>query len=54
MFEVMKTLKQVGFSGFLITDHVPHMVDDTGWGHRARAYSIGYMKALLEVVNKLY
>jgi mannonate dehydratase len=54
MFEVVKTLKQVGFAGFLIPDHVPHMVDDTGWGHRARAYTIGYMRALLEVVNKLY
>ena len=54
MFEVMRTLKQVGFSGFLIPDHVPHMVDDTPWGHRGRAYSIGYMRALLEVVNALY
>jgi mannonate dehydratase len=53
MFEVMKTLKEVGFTGFLIPDHVPHMVDDTPWGHRARAYSIGYMRALLEMVNKL-
>jgi len=54
MFEVMKTLKQVGFTGFLIPDHVPHTVDDTPWGHRGRAYSIGYMRALLEVVNALY
>jgi mannonate dehydratase len=54
MFEVVKTLKEVGFTGFLIPDHVPHMVDDTPWGHRARAYTIGYMKALLEIVNKLY
>jgi mannonate dehydratase len=53
MFEVMKTLKEVGFTGFLIPDHVPHMVDDTPWGHRARAYSIGYMRALLEMVKKL-
>jgi hypothetical protein len=30
------------------------MVDDTPWGHRARAYTIGYMRALLEIVNKLY
>jgi mannonate dehydratase len=54
MFEVMKTLKEVGFTGFMLTDHVPHMVGDSGWGHRSRAYAIGYMKALLEVVNKLY
>jgi mannonate dehydratase len=54
MFHVIRTLKQVGFTGFLIADHVPHMVDDTPWGHRARAYALGYMKALLNVVNELY
>jgi mannonate dehydratase len=52
-FEVMKTLKEVGFTGFMITDHVPHMVDDTDWCHRGRAYAIGYMTAMLEMVNKL-
>lgn len=53
MLEVVKTLKQVGFTGFLLPDHVPHIVDDTPWGHRARAYSIGYIKALLDMVYKL-
>jgi len=52
-YEVMKTLKEVGFTGFMITDHVPHMVDDTDWNHRGRAYAIGYMTAMLEMVNKL-
>jgi len=51
MFEVMKTLKEVGFKGFLITDHVPHLVDDTPWGHRGRAHAIGYMTALLEMID---
>ena len=50
MFEVMRTLKEVGFTGFMITDHVPHIVDDTGWGHRGRAYAIGYMTAFLEIL----
>jgi len=54
MFEVMKTFKEAGFTGFLIPDHVPHMVGDTPWGHRGRAYAIGYMTALLEVVNSMY
>ena len=47
-FEVVKTLRDVGFTGFMITDHVPHMVDDTDWGHRGRAYAIGYIAALIE------
>ena len=54
MFEVVKTLKEIGFTGFLLTDHVPHIVDDTPWGHRSNAYALGYIKALLDVVNKLY
>jgi mannonate dehydratase len=53
MAEVMLALKQSGFTGFLIPDHVPHMVEDTPWGHRGRAYAIGYMKALLEVLDRL-
>jgi mannonate dehydratase len=52
-FEVIRALKRSGFDGFLITDHVPHMVDDTQWGHRGRAYAIGYMTALVEWSNRL-
>ncbi len=51
MLAVMRTLKQAGCTGFMICDHVPHMVDDTTWGHRGRAYAIGYMTGLLEAVN---
>ena len=51
-YEVMRTLKEVGFNGFMITDHVPRFVDDTDWHHRGRAYAIGYMTAMLEMVNK--
>ena len=50
-FEVVKTLRDVGFAGFMITDHVPHMVDDTDWGHRGRAYAIGYIAVLIEVAE---
>jgi mannonate dehydratase len=52
-FEVVKTLKKVGFTGFLIPDHVPKLEGDTPWGHRSRAYALGYITALIDVVNKL-
>ena len=45
------TLKEAGFTGFLIDDHVPHMVDDTPWGHRGRAQATGYICGLLAAVN---
>ena len=51
--EAMRTLKSVGFTGFLIDDHVPHMVDDSDWGHRGRAHATGYMLGLLAAVRAL-
>jgi len=53
MFQVMKTLKNIGFDGFMIPDHVPHIIDDTEWGHRGRAYTIGYMTAFLELLDSM-
>ena len=44
-FAVVQALHEVGFTGFMITDHVPAMVEDTTWGHRGRAYAIGYIRA---------
>lgn len=51
--EAMLTLKRVGFNGFFIDDHVPHMVDDSPFGHRGRAHATGYILGLLNAVNKL-
>jgi len=48
--EIMVLLKNSGFTGFLLDDHVPHMDDDTDWNHRGRAHAIGYMQGLLEMV----
>jgi mannonate dehydratase len=53
MLDVLLTLKEVGFTGFLLDDHVPHMVGDSPYGHRARAHAIGYMQALLHAVERL-
>ncbi len=49
----MRALKEVGFSGFLIDDHVPQLIDDTGWGHRGRAHATGYIMGLVDAVGKL-
>lgn len=49
MYRVMKALRDVDFRGVLIPDHIPEMVG----GERAGiAYSIGYLKALLERANE--
>ncbi len=48
--QVLRRLIDVGFDGFLLDDHVPHMTGDTPYGHRARAHAIGYMQGLLEAL----
>jgi mannonate dehydratase len=49
----MRALKDVGFGGFIIDDHVPQLVDDTTWGHRGRAHATGFIMGLVEAVNEL-
>ena len=48
MYRVVEALRAVSFRGVLIADHIPLMADD----HRVgTAFSIGYMKALVERAN---
>jgi mannonate dehydratase len=46
MYKILKALKKVDFDGVPIADHIPRMVNNSG-----TAFSIGYMKGLLERVN---
>ena len=50
--EAMRTLRAVGFTGCMIDDHVPHMVHDTPWGHRGRAFATGQMLGLLSAIGQ--
>ncbi len=47
MFKAMRVWKEVGFDGPMIPDHLPHVVGDSAYRHRARAHAIGYIKALI-------
>jgi mannonate dehydratase len=49
MYKIMKALREVDFDGVLIPDHIPAMADDPRVG---TAYSIAYMKALLQRANE--
>jgi mannonate dehydratase len=48
---VMRALKRVGYSGFILDDHVPRMTGDSEYAHRGRAHAIGYLQALLAAVE---
>lgn len=48
--QAIRTLHEVGFTGFMIDDHVPRMVGDEGWNHRGRAFTTGRMLGLVEAI----
>jgi mannonate dehydratase len=51
MYQVIKALRQVRFTGTIIPDHYPGLVNDAG--HRvADTYSLTYMRALLRRANE--
>jgi len=52
MYQVMKTLRQAGFSGAAEPDHVPKLAGDAGLLRAGTAYCIAYMRALLQRVNE--
>ncbi len=53
VIDAIRTLKQVGFTGFIIDDHVPHMIDDSDWNHRGHAHATGYILGLVEAAQRL-
>ena len=57
MFEAMKCYKEVGFDGPIRPDHVPTMAgeDNTNpsYGILGNLFAIGYMKGLIEAVEKM-
>lgn len=52
MYRAMKAFYDAGYDGFFIDDHVPHTHGDTAWGHRGRAFAMGYITAMIEAVTK--
>jgi mannonate dehydratase len=48
MYRVMRALREVNFNGVIIADHIPLMANDR---RVSTAFSIGYMKALVERAN---
>lgn len=51
-FEVMTALKDSGFTGPVLLDHVPAVEGDTEWRHRSRAYGAGYLRCLIDCCRR--
>lgn len=50
-FEIIKTLRDVGYSGMVMPDHVPRH-DDPASGLQSHAFAFGYIRALMQVVER--
>jgi mannonate dehydratase len=51
MWETMKIYHELGYDGVFCPDHVAHSDQDSKWGHRQRAFTAGYIKALIKAVQ---
>lgn len=49
--KLLWALKEVGYDGCLMDDHVPYIVNHTRWGHTARANANGYMQGMLKMME---
>ncbi len=48
---VLRMLRDVGFCGFLIDDHVPRLMEDSEWSHRGHAHATGYLQGILATLT---
>jgi len=53
MAEAIKVYQEVGYQGVMIPDHLPHMINDTPFGHQSNAYAIGYMRGIMKAAGAL-
>jgi mannonate dehydratase len=55
LLECLRAYRDVGFDGYLRTDHVPTLEGDTapviGYSQRARLHAIGYVQGLIHAVD---
>ena len=48
MVRAIRAYRSAGFNGYLTPDHHPHVIGDSVWGHRSRAFALGYMRGLVQ------
>ena len=51
--QALLALQRVGFAGPLCAGPPPGLVGDTDWGHKGRAYDLGYLRAVLQTIESL-
>ncbi len=49
--KALLALQRVEFAGPLCAGPPPGLVGDTEWGHKGRAYDLGYLRAVLQIIE---
>ncbi len=49
---VLRELRQAGYDGFILDDHTPALIGDSPYGHRGRAFALGYIQGLIEMMDE--
>lgn len=52
ILRALQTYREVGFDGAIRPVQPPEIVDDTDWGHKGKAFAVGYLRALLQVAER--
>ena len=52
MLAAMRAFKKVGYDGTLVSDHTPNMPTDVEGGTIGRSFSHGYIRGLIQAVNR--
>jgi mannonate dehydratase len=52
LLRALRTYREIGFDGAIRPAPPPGMVGDTAWGHKGQAFNVGYLRALLHVVER--
>jgi mannonate dehydratase len=50
--QVLRACREAGFAGVLRPAHGPGMLEDTAWGHQGKAFSTGYLRAVLQTLER--
>lgn len=53
VYEIVRLLNEVGFSGMMIPDHTPHLEGDTDWEHRGRSYTVGFIRGIIRSLREV-
>ena len=53
MILALKAYKDAGYDGVITPDHTPRVIGDEPYGHRGRAFALGYIRAAMQALEVL-